>query len=475
MIEIETLRGLDAHRSADAELVARMNELEAEAAGRPFGAEQKAEFEGILSQRETLKTAIDELELRDQAIKDAMAQDNQVARPAAPNIVRKPENLFDLAAYRQRVNDVAELPLALRDGAMRVVEQLHFPIGKADAHREQLAKLIEKHRDEDYGAVSRRIIGTSSPAYIEAWAAKHTGKPLTDRLQAVMQSYSDADGGFALPVQIDPTFINTSDGSVNPLRSMARVETITGKSWQAVTTAGVTAAYVGERTTTGASDSAPTDIDDPTATPVRADVALDVTMEYLADYGSAALLSELGSLIAAAKDDLEADKFVMGDGSGEPDGVVAALITDTTSIVPTATSDVFVLADIDALIAALGARFRARAQFMANLAILQIIRGFGTAGQPAGSIYDPVSKILRGYPANESTAMDDTVADAKEILLFGDFGRGFVIVDRLGLSTRVVDSRDTNGRPTGNSTIYAAWRNTSKLLFPNAFRLLKVA
>jgi HK97 family phage major capsid protein len=482
-LDLSTLRGLDAFRGARAELVARLSDIDAEAAGAPLSAEALGEFEeiagegGLLAQ---VDATIKQLEIREQVIKDAAgepAESPRVERTfSAPNVVKVPENIYDMAAYRQRAKSLDDLPRLLKDGAKRAIDAMSFPLGNSAKGHEQLIDILAKHGDDEGGKIARHIIGTSDPAYVDAYAARVSGKPLSGRPLAILQSYSATDGEEALPVAIDPTFINTSDGSVNPLRAMARVETISGKAWHPVTTAGVTAAYVGERTTTGASDGAPTDFGGADIEPIRADVAVDVSMEYLQDYGSAALLSELGTLISDAKDTLEATEFVMGDGSGNPDGVVAALITDTTSIVETATDNVYVLDDLDALIAALGPRFRrpGRASFLANLAILQYTRGFGDAGQTAGSIYDPVSKILRGYPAFESPAMDDTVADAKEIVLFGDFKAGFVIVDRLGLMTRVVDSRDTNGRPTGNSTIYAAWRNTSKLLFPNAFRLLKV-
>ncbi len=477
-MDLSTLSGLEAHQSADAELALRLAELDKEAAGRPFNAAQEAEFLQAMKDRETLATIIKQLELRTRAVQEAVGGGEQFAEHVGlnfPNVIRQPEDPFDVAAYRKRVGSIDELPKAYSEGARRILESAEFPTSKDPAKSaESVERLIRKHAKD--GAVAQRVIATASPAYAEAWAKATFRQPLTSRQQAILQTYSDGtDGGVALPFTIDPTFINTSDGSVNPLRQIARVETITTKSWQGVTTAGVTAAYIGERTTTGASDGAPTDFDDPTATPVRADVAIDVSLEYLQDYGTAALVGEVGTMVQIAKDDLEATKFVMGDGTDEPDGVVAALITDTTSIVPTDTSDVFVLKDIDDLISATPPRFRARGRFMANLAILQLIPPFGSAAQPGNSIYDALSSRLRGYPVHEATAMDDAATDAKEILLFGDFRAGFIIVDRVGVSTKTVDAHDTNGRPTGNSILYASWRNTSKLLFANAFRLLKVA
>jgi HK97 family phage major capsid protein len=203
-------------------------------------------------------------------------------------------------------------------------------------------------------------------------------------------------------------------------------------------------------------------------------VSIDLTLEYLQDYGSSALLAEVGKLIADSKDTLEADKFITGDGSNEPEGIVAAIIADTSSIVTTTTNDAFLLADIDKLIGQVPPRFRTGSQFVANLAILQKVPEFGTAGQDAGSIYDQMSSRLRGYPVNESSFMDDVTTDAKHILLLGNFGVGFVVVDRLGLTTKTGDTLDSGGRPTGGTTIYAAWRNGTKVLAFNAFRLLEI-
>ncbi len=490
--DIEGLRGLDAHRQAAAELRARMTELHNEAAGSSFNDAQRVEFEEITSEDPKnlgllarVTATIDELEIREAAIQSASASgearrtEGPVTSFAAPNVRRTPDNIYDLAAYRQRVTSIDDLPAAYRDGAMRAIEQMSFPTASdPDKVRAQLEKLITKHRNDDYGWVSQHVIGTSDPVYVAAWTDYARGRALTGQRLAVMQSYSATDGGVSIPAEIDPTFIDVSDGSANPIRAISRIATTTAKTWSAITTEGVTAAYVSEatRATTGASDGAPSDLDDPTVTPVRADVSVDITLEYLQDYGSAALLGEVGTLIATAKDTLEATKFFLGDGTDEPEGIVAAIIAETSSIVLTTTNDAFLLADIDKLIGALPPRFRgiAKSRFVANNAILQKVPAFGTAGQDAGSIYNAQSGTLRGYPVHEASAMDDTTADTKHVLLFGDFKTGFVVVDRLGLTTKVVDTRDGSGRPTGGTTIYAAWRNGTKVLAFNAFRLLEI-
>lgn len=480
-IDYSTLRGLDAHEQALVGLVAYQKELDDSANGQAMSAEQLADFAETTESIAGLKSVIEQLNLRAKAIGEAVEAEQVEkigqATYSTFNVRKSPENVYDIAAYRSRAGSVDELPGLYRDGAMRVLDSATFPTAPDQAQaKDQVAKLLARHKDDDGGRIARRIIGTDNPQYVEAYAEyfrKAGMGGLNPQRQAILQTYSDPDGGVAIPFTLDPTFVNTSDGTVNPWRALARVVTITGKSWQGVITEGVTAAYVGERTTTGASDAAP-QFDDTPASPVRADVAIDVTTEYLEDYGTASLVSEVGNMVQIAKDDLESTKFAFGDGSDEPEGVVAALIADTTSIVQTATDNVYVLADIDTLIASLPPRFRSRAQMVGNLAILQLSAGFGTAGQPGNSIYDPMAKTLRGYTVFESSTMDDSAGDHKEILLIGDFKAGFVIVDRIGLATEILPRYDTNGRPTGGKVIYAHWRNTSKLLFPNAFRLLQV-
>lgn len=481
-VDYSKLRGIDAHEQALAGLVAHLKELDTEANGQAMSTEALADFAETTESIEGIKAVLEQLNLRAKAIDEAVEADSveKVGQASFPtfNVRRTPENVYDLPAYRQRAASVDDLPNLYRDGAMRVLDEAVFPTAPdQSAAKDQVAKIIAKHKDDNAGEVTRRIIGTNNPQYVDAYAeyVRKGGRDgMSPSRYAILQTYSDANGGVAIPFTLDPTFINTSDGTVNPWRELARVETITGKYWQGVMTEGVTAAYVGERTTTGAPDAAP-QFDDSPATPVRADVAIDVTTEYLEDYGSAALVAEVGNMVRIAKDDLESEKFAFGDGTGEPEGIVAALIADTTSIVPTATDNVYALADIDLLIASLPPRFRSRAAIVGNLAILQLSAGFGTAGQPGNSIYDPMARTLRGYRVYESSFMDDAATDAKEILLIGDFKAGFIIVDRIGLNTEVLPRYDASARPTGGRVIYCHWRNTSKLLFPNAFRLLKVA
>jgi len=484
--DLDQLRGLDAYETTDAELRARLAELDAEADGKPFTAAQREEFEAISGTDgllDSVSATISELKIRGRVIESVVEGNARgVEREAAttfglPNIVKAPDNIFDMAAYRTRARSIDELPALYRDGAMRALERAEFPTASKAKAQEAVAKLLIPTRHRDPGTVAKHILGTGSPQYAEAWGIYATRgiNAVPDRFRAVLQTYSDADGGYALPFTIDPTFVNVSDGSVNPLRQpdWARIETITTKEWQAVTTAGMTAAYKASEVTATTS-SAPADVGNPTITPIEASSFASFTAAYQEDYGSAAIAAEIGRMVVIAKDDLEATKFFMGSGTNEPDGIVARLITDTTSIVTTITDNVFALADIDKLIGAVPPRFRSRSKMAANMAILQLVPAFGTAGQPADSIYNPISGTLRGYTIAEASAMDDVATDAKEIVLMGDFAY-FVIVDRLGVTSEYIPNLfDGDGKPLSERGILVRWRNDTGLLSVNAFRLLKV-
>src|SRR5690606_16736435 len=88
---------------------------------------------------------------------------------------------------------------------------------------------------------ARHILATGSPDYVRAFGKKLSGRELTERERAAIAVVGTTDaGGYAVPYTLDPTLILTSNGSVNPLRAISRVETITGNTWKGLTSAGIT-------------------------------------------------------------------------------------------------------------------------------------------------------------------------------------------------------------------------------------------
>ena len=476
-IDLATLRGLEAHTTAREELREHLRELDTQANGQALTAEQRADFEETTTFLENdLEPVIAELEVRAQTIARVAGDENRTERPtfALPTIRKSPDDPFDLAGYRQRASSIDDLPAAYVEGAKRVLEVVQFPTLERAKAQERVTDLLGRVYGEP-GDAARRMIATGHPRYQRAWAKYCAlGRDgLTTEEQRALQTGSDADGGVALPFTIDPTFILTSDGVANPIRDIARVVPVTTKGWQPVTTAGVTAAYGTE--VAAATDAAPSDFAGGEIVPVEVKVAVEFTSTYAEDYGLAALQGEIGGLVRDAKDTLESNKFALGAGTGaspdEPEGIVFALIDDGSSIVA---ANAFDLDAIDDLTGDLGERFQSGATILGHRKIFTKVRQLGTAGAPANSIYDPIAGTLYGYPRRITSAMDSTTAAGNEPLLIGNFDY-FVVVERLGMSSEFVPHRvDGDGKLTGKRAILVRWRNTSKPLTVNAFRILQL-
>jgi HK97 family phage major capsid protein len=280
-------------------------------------------------------------------------------------------------------------------------------------------------------------------------------------------SLTGAAGGFAVPFELDPTILNTSNGVVNPIRQIANVEQITVDEWRGVSSTGITASYAAEATET--TDNSPT-LAQPTVSTEKAQAFVPFSIEVGQDWSG--LQGQMAALLADAKDTLEAAKFIIGTGTNEPFGV----LTGTTNTVNAAAGQTFTLANLYALKGALPPRYRARGSFIGDSLIFDRVRQFDTVGSVSAvwvdGLQDDVPARLLGKPAYEASEMPDTPATGNKFLIFGDFSR-YKIVDRVGLTVEVIPHLfGPNQRPTGQRGLYAYWRNGAKVIDANAFRAL---
>jgi HK97 family phage major capsid protein len=369
------------------------------------------------------------------------------------------------------------------DAALRAIDEEkviyhgHADEARAKAHIEALLRR-EGRADGSRGEIAERIVATGGELYQRSFVKGLAGSPLTPEEQRALATFTGSGGGFAVPYQLDPTIIPTSNHSVNPFRAISRVETIIGNEWKGVTSAGVTAGYAEEGAEAG--DNTPT-LAQPTANPERCQAFVPFSIEVEQDWGR--VLEEMAALISDAKDDVEATKFTLGAGhaSKEPEG----LITGATETVTAGGTAAFAVADLYKIEEALPARFRPRASWVGPRFTFNKTRQFDTAGGAALWTYlqeglsnmvptpGNIGRPLLGYPAYESSAMASVLTTGSKILALGDFGRYFLIVDRIGMNVEVVQHLvGENRRPTGQRGLYAYWRNTSKVLSAKAFRVL---
>jgi len=385
---------------------------------------------------------------------------------------------------------------SLRSRALAAVEHGAAP-GVSDEARSAAIALLEGRDEDDSPALFRHALLTGSLAYrrafqkclrhpqdfhmrlnaeeMDAWLA---GSDLHQEALSERTALSDtsANGGYAIPFLLDPSIILTNQGAINPMRDLATIKNGVSNAWHGVTSAGVTAEWKAEGSQ--AADASPT-IAQPAITAYLADAYIFGSYEVFQDTNLAA---EFPMLIADAKNRLEADAMQVGSGSGAPFGVVTSVTAVTTSRIAPTTGGTFTAsssADVYKVEAAVPARWRPKASWLANYATYSTIRQMSPAA--AGSAFwvtlgGALPDQLLGHNRYEGTSVVSTVTTGSNILICGDFSQ-YYIYDRIGMSVEYVPQVfGANGRPTGQRGWIAWWRVGGNVVAgaEDAFRVLKL-
>lgn len=187
-------------------------------------------------------------------------------------------------------------------------------------------------------------------------------------------------GGYAVPTLLDPTFVITGPGAIDPLRKLATIKTTTPNNWHGITAGQITASWDTEAS--AVSDDAPT-LTSPSITPYLGRAYIPMSFEAWDDIDN--LASEVAKLFADAKTNLEATTFATNTGSSAPKGVSYAVGAVTTSRVSPTTGGTYGLPDIYAVQNALPERFSRGASWLASLTILNKTRRTRAAPEPGSS------------------------------------------------------------------------------------------
>lgn len=386
---------------------------------------------------------------------------------------RRFRNPWDLGEMRTFARGPEEVGQELRARALSAVEKMS---GATDRIRAAATDIIEAW-DDKRGSIARMCLATSSPEYLRAWSklARGKGHMVTPEEQQALEramSLTDSAGGYLVPFQLDPTIIITSNGSRNDIRQVARQVVATGDVWNGVSSGAVSWRWASEASESG--DNAPA-LGQPSVPVYKADGFVPISIEAMDDADN--VTTEVGRLLAAGKDNLEAAAFATGSGAGQPTGIVTALV-GTGSIVTSTTTDTFASGDVYKTDSALPARYRKNASWLANRGIYNAIRQFDTAG---GSnmwerIAADVPPMLLGRPALEAEDMDGVVNATQEnyVAVYGDF-ENYVIADRIGMTIEFLPHLvGANRRPTGQRGWYAWYRVGADSVNDGAFRMLNI-
>ena len=335
------------------------------------------------------------------------------------------------------------------------------------------ARLIQRHRrDMDW---VRSIATRSTDAYASAFGKVMTGQvwDLTAEERAALAVGTSTQGGALVPTHLDPTIILTNTGSSNIIRQLARVVTLTtGKQWNGVTSAGMSASF----------DAELAEVSDDTPVPTTAvNVPLytarafaQSSIEAVEDIEN--LASDLLMMFADARDRLEGAKFAVGSGTAEPTGVFTS-ITGSQAVTST-TAATIGLVDLLAVKTALGQRWRGRSSWVYNPTYGDAIRQLGTA-LSANYTVDATganADKLIGRPVYETddapTTQTTTVKDPE--LILGDFSN-YLIADKPGsFNVKYIDVmfNTATNLPDGRVGWFATWRTGGDSINDAAFRVL---
>lgn len=437
--------------------------------------EQVARSTEALAEYDTAKAEYDAARAHDEKIESIRTAvvDQKVERGfEAPNVSVRKDPWDGIDSLRH-----------MDPNSTEVLDRARFGIegtklrGMADEAKDRAIDTVET-----VPGAARLSLAVGSPAYYSAFNEfmRSSGNPqyTAEEAAAVRASMSltSANGGYALPFLLDPTVIHTGTATSNPVRQLARVERGTQNVWHGVSSGNVTTYWKGEGS--AFTDGSPT-IAGPTVTAAMLTAYVTASFELFQD--QPAWQAELGGLIGEAFDFKEGTAFITGSGSTAPKGIVTAVSGTAGSLVTCTTRGSFTSAssaDVFAVVNAAAVRYENSSVWLANKAILNVIRQMGSTAQ--GSLFwtdfagPQTPPTLLGYPVYPSSDVASAQTSGTIIGIFGDLRRGFLVYDRIGTSVEFISNVvDGSGLPTGQRGLVAYKRVGSDVLDVDAVRLLK--
>ncbi len=353
----------------------------------------------------------------------------------------------DIAALFAEFSSAFEEFKATNDQRLKEIEKRGSADGLIEGKLERLNRVIDGHKaamdrlsaERARPALEGKGSGLPGGEYKEAFSAyvKH-GE------EKALQIGVNADGGYVVPAEVE-TEITRLMTHISPIRAIAGVRQVSGSVYKRpITVTGPATGWVGEaaaRPTTNSQTLA--ELSYPTtelyAMPAATsafldDAAVDVG-QWIADEVNAAFAAQ------------ETTAFVTGDGANKPNGFLNAtkvaesswswgnlgyLATGVSGALPASNaSDIL----ID-LVYALKAGYRQNASWVMNRRTQGALRKLKDADgnylwQPAAAADGRAS--FMGFPLVEAEDMPNIAANSFS-LAFGDFKRGYLIVDRQGVS-----------------------------------------
>lgn len=353
---------------------------------------------------------------------------------------------------------------AKMDSLEEVNQTLTLQKSRQEQQEEQMDRIESMLRRPASGLETTQI-----DASIKAWDTfMRKGKDGMDPMELkALTVGTDATAGNLAPAEYVNELIKVIT-EISPVRSVARIRQTSNKEIEVpsktATFAAAWTAEAGSRTeTTGYTTSLNT-------IPTHELYALvDISSALLED-SVFDLEAEMNTEFAEQFAKAEGTAFISGNGTNKPTG-----ITDGSVVASTAAAAVAAIAtdDLMDLVHDLKSEYARTATFMLNRSTLGAIRKLkDTAGQyifqTGFSGQSGLPNTILGHPYVEAPDVADIGASAKSVI-FGDFRRGYMIVDRVALSVL----RDPYSQASSGNVRYIARRRVGgEVVLAEAMRVL---
>ena len=334
--------------------------------------------------------------------------------------------------------------LARRDGDV-VLEQKLARIGDAvDAQARRLDEITLKAARPALGNERVRSGAPEHKAAFEAYVRTGESGNLRALEVKAMSFGSNPDGGYLVPPEIEAT-IGERLMAISPIRNIAGQRTISSNVYKKpFMTTGPAVGWVGE-----------TDARTQTASPVLDELVYPAMELYAQPAATATLLEDsavnIDQWIAQEVEQVFAQQegaaFVAGDGNNKPKGFLSYTTVDNGAwswgnigYVASGAAGAFAATspsdELVDLVYAVKAGYRQNGVFVMNRRTQAAVRKFKDSTghylwQPPAVAGGKAS--LMTFPVIEAEDMPDIAANSLSIA-FGDFNRGYLVVDRAGVS-----------------------------------------
>jgi HK97 family phage major capsid protein len=337
-----------------------------------------------------------------------------------------------------------------REGARRADVLLEEKVARIDAALDQqvrrLDEIVLKSARPQLGAqfdAARTQSQLEHKVAFEAYIRSGESAGLRALEVKAMAVGSNPDGGYLVPTEVEHE-IGQRLAAISPIRSIAGIREISGNVYKKpFMTAGPASGWVGEE-----------DARTQTAGPTLAELSFPAMELYAMPAATSALLEDaavnIDEWIAQEVEQVFAQQegaaFVTGDGNDKPKGFLGYTAVANASwswgnigYVATGEAGAFPATDpsdtlID-LVYAVKAGYRQNGSFVMNRKTQSTIRKF--KDESGAYLWQPPSAAggratLITFPVIEAEDMPDIAANSFSVA-FGDFRRGYLVVDRQGV------------------------------------------